>query len=89
MNHLGKTVPESAQKLCQARQTPFFDTATEDFPVSVLRGGKGLPSGGWDAVRAEAADTIDRVVQSIGKRSVAIGGDMTGGTIITGNLELG
>ena len=25
MNHLGKTVPESARRLCQAEQTPFFD----------------------------------------------------------------
>ncbi len=42
MAHLGKTVPESARSLCQAQQTPFFDTATEDFPVAMLRGGKGL-----------------------------------------------
>jgi uncharacterized caspase-like protein len=43
MTHLGKAVPESARTLCQAEQTPFFDTATEDFPVALLRGGKGLP----------------------------------------------
>ena len=41
MNRLGKAVPESARKLCQAEQTPFFDTATEDFSVAVLRGGGG------------------------------------------------
>lgn len=40
--HLGKTVSESALRLCQAEQTPFFETATEDFPVALLRGGKGL-----------------------------------------------
>ena len=44
MRHLGKTVTESAQMLCQAEQTPFFDTATEDFPIALLYGGKGLPS---------------------------------------------
>ncbi|MEH2144139.1 hypothetical protein [Nostoc sp.] len=44
INHLGKTVPESARTLCQAEQTPFFDTAMEDFPVAMLRGGKGLPN---------------------------------------------
>ena len=43
MAHLGKTVSESARTLCQAEQTPFFDAATEDFPVALLRGGKGLP----------------------------------------------
>lgn len=44
MTHLGKTVAQSARSLRQAEQTPFFDTATEDFPVAMLRGGKGLPS---------------------------------------------
>jgi hypothetical protein len=42
MNHLGKTVPESAKTQYQAEQTPFFDTAAEDFPVALLCGGKGL-----------------------------------------------
>jgi hypothetical protein len=44
MTHLGKTVSESARNLCRAEQTPFCDAATEDFPVAMLRGGKGLPS---------------------------------------------
>jgi hypothetical protein len=44
MTHLGKTVPKSARNLCDAEQTPFCDAATEDFPVAMLRGGKGLPS---------------------------------------------
>ncbi|MEH2191893.1 MAG: caspase family protein [Nostoc sp.] len=44
INHLGKTVPESARTLYQAEQTPFFDTAMEDFAIAMLRGGKGLPS---------------------------------------------
>ena len=85
MNHLGKTVPESTRTLCQAEQTPFFDTAAEDFSVAVLRGGKGLPVGGWDAVQHEATESIRRVVQAIGERSMAVGGDVTGSTIITGD----
>ncbi len=44
MNHLGKAVPESARSACNAEQTPFFDLATEDFPVALLCGGKGLSS---------------------------------------------
>lgn len=44
MTHLGKTVSESARNLRDAEQNPFFDAATEDFPVAMLRGGKGLPS---------------------------------------------
>jgi hypothetical protein len=47
MNYLGRTVPESALTLCHAEQVPFFDTAAEDFPVALLCGGKGLPTGGW------------------------------------------
>jgi uncharacterized caspase-like protein len=84
MNYVGKTVPESAQKLCQAEQTPFFDTATEDFPVALLRGGKGLPTGGWEAVQREAAGQAQSVTAA-GQRSVAIGGNVTGSTIITGD----
>ena len=44
MTHLGKTVPESARTLRQAEQTPFCDSATEDFPIALLQGGKGLSS---------------------------------------------
>jgi len=75
MNHLGKAVPESARKLCQVEQVPFFDTAAEDFPIAVLRGGKGLPAKGWDAVQHEVADTIRNICQVVltGSGSVAQG----------------
>lgn len=53
MNYLGKTVPESARDLCKAEQKPFFDFATEDFPVALLHGGKGLATEGWDKQEAE------------------------------------
>lgn len=85
MNHLGKTVPASTQQFYQREQTPFFDAATEDFAVALLRGGKGLPVGGWDAVKGGAKDATHRVVQAYGERSVAIGGDVSGSTIITGD----
>ncbi len=51
MNHLGRTVPASAQQFYHKVQTPFFDTATEDFAVALLRGGKGFLVGGWDAAK--------------------------------------
>lgn len=91
MNHLGKAVPESARTLCQADQVPFFDTATEDFAVALLRGGKGLPQEGWDGVKQEAAETIRHVVNVLasGERAVAIGGNVSGGTIITGDQMKG
>ncbi len=59
MNYLGRTVPESARKEHQAEQVPFFDFATEDFPVALLRGGKGLPPEGWETVKSEAEEKIN------------------------------
>jgi len=44
MNYLDKAVKESARSACNAEQTPFFDWATENFPVALLCGGKGLLS---------------------------------------------
>jgi uncharacterized caspase-like protein len=88
MNHLGKTVPASVQQFYQQEQTPFFDAATEDFAVALLRGGKGLPVGGWDTVKHETGEATHRVVQAYGERNVAIGGDVSGSTIITGNHNI-
>ena len=87
MNHLSTAVPESAQKEYHTEQVPFFDMAAEDYPVSVavLRGGKGLPPGGWAAVQEQAHDKVSQIVQAIGERSVAIGGDAKNSVIITGN----
>ncbi len=84
MGHLSKAVPQSARTLCQAEQTPFFDTATEDFPVALLRGGKGLPKGGWEVAQPEATERIARIVRAIGADSVAVGGDVKDSVIVTG-----
>jgi len=88
MSHLGKAVKASTQQFYQQDQIPFFDTATEDFVVALLRGGKGLSLGGWDEVKHEAEEAIHRVVQAYGERSVAIGGDVSGITIITGDHNM-
>ena len=71
MNHLGTAVPDSAQKLCQAKQTPFFNTAAEDFSVAALRGGKGLPAEGWKAVEAEVKETLRRIEIQISQSVIA------------------
>ena len=91
MNHLGQAVPHSAQAQHQAEQTPFFDTATEDFPVAVLRGGKGLPAGGWDAVKNQAAEQIRRVYQAHLQGSGALAQDRStaasgGGVAVGGSV---
>ena len=70
MNHLSKTVPESARTQCQAEQTPFFDTAMEDFPVAMLRGGKGLPAEGWEVIQEKAAERIQYIVTVTGDGNV-------------------
>jgi uncharacterized caspase-like protein len=87
MGHLGRAVPASARQMGSADQVPFFDTATEDFAVALVKGGKGLPAGGWDAAKPGAEQVIRQVVNVIasGERAVAIGGPVSGGTIITGD----
>lgn len=67
MNYLGEKVSESARIQHQAKQTPHFDFTTEDFAIALLRGGKGLPSEGWDAVQPQATQTIHQIIQNIQK----------------------
>lgn len=81
MNHLGKAVPASAQVLGKA-QTPFFDTATEDFPVALLLGGKGLGSAGFSST--EGAAVPQPTIQASGERSVAAG-TISDSTVVTGD----
>ena|GEM_PF-363128 len=73
MKYVGKTVPDSAKQLCQAEQTPFFDFATEDFPVALLHGGKGMPQQGWDEVKAEAQERINNISVEATDSSLAFG----------------
>lgn len=63
INYLGKTVSNSARQLLRVEQTPFFDTATEDFAVAKVQGGKGLPNGGWESIQDAAHTTIERLVE--------------------------
>jgi uncharacterized caspase-like protein len=65
MHYLGKAVPESAKKLHNAEQNPWFDMGTEDFVIAKLRGGKGLPEKGWEAVKPEATQKINQIAQKI------------------------
>jgi len=86
MNHLSQAVPVNARNLCQAEQTPFFDTATEDFPVARLRGGKGLPSEGWEAVRQEAFERINQLTMNIDQRSGGVYFEGQGPVHINGDV---
>jgi Caspase domain len=86
-NHLGKAVPESAKAMGE-EQTPRFEMAeTERFAIALLQGGKGLPAEGWDAVKPQM--TIPQSsVQASGERSVAIGGSVSGSSIVTGDRNV-
>ena len=72
MNYVGKTVPESAQQLGK-KQTPIFDfSQTEDFPVALLCGGKGLPKDGWEEVKQEAQENIRNLI-TVKQGNAAVG----------------
>lgn len=65
MNYLGKAVPESARQLYSAEQIPHFDIDAGDFVIAKLRGGKGLPSKGWEEVKPEATQKINKIADVI------------------------
>jgi predicted NACHT family NTPase len=94
MNYLSKTVPETARELCKAEQTPFFDFATEDFPVALLCGGKGLATAGYDKQQAEEtirgiSNQVNNGVGIVGDRNIGINigtaGDITFGDLSSGS----
>ena len=88
MNYLGKAVPNNARQLYQAEQIPFFDTATEDFSVAFLQGGKGLSEGGWNSMQEESTQKIHQAVQANGERSVAVGDAIADSQIISGDQNV-
>ncbi len=65
MNYLGKAVSESASKLYNVLQTPHFDMDAGDFAIAKLRGGKGLPDKGWDEVKPQATQKINKIADVI------------------------
>jgi Caspase domain len=65
MNHVGKTVPDRVLALYKQEQTPQFDMTGGDFAIAQLRGGKGLPNKGWDEVKPEATQKINKIADVI------------------------
>ncbi|MCX6028221.1 MAG: caspase family protein [Chloroflexi bacterium] len=58
MSYLGTAVEKDAIKEWRESQKPRFKFDTQDFPIAVLRGGRGLPPGGWTDVVSEAQNAI-------------------------------
>jgi Caspase domain len=87
MKHLGRAVPESASQEYQATQQPWFSGETTNFPIALLRGGKGLPAEGWEAVKQQPSSNPQVIVLATGERSAATGGDVNG-VITTGDRNV-
>ena len=101
MNYLGKRVPATVKELFAQEQTPFFDYAAEDFSIALLHAGKGFSKElGWDSIQPSpsrqtttytATNTGSGAIAqgpgatAAGARGIAIGGNATGNTIITGD----
>lgn len=84
MGYLDKKVRESARQLNKV-QDPYFEFATVNFPVALVRGGKGLPAAGWQGeAEGEAREQIQRIVNIYGNRNLVLD-QMSGGTIIMGD----
>ncbi len=89
MRHLGEAVPESAARI-DREQTPFFKFEAQDFPVALIRGGKGLPARG-DEVQTEverpapSSSTI-KIGNATAGRDMLVARDI--GTLRTGSTGL-
>jgi hypothetical protein len=75
MNYLARTVPESAMRMYGAEQIPFFDTATEDFPVALLRGGKATQSTGPSSMHTSTLPATKKYHIEISNASIIAIGD--------------
>ncbi len=86
MNHLNRAVSETALRMFNAEQVPFMSIASEDFPVALIQGGKGMPVGGWPAVAQEAQQTIERLSHVQGDHNVI--GDVSGDIVQLGDNQV-
>jgi formylglycine-generating enzyme required for sulfatase activity len=87
MNHLARWTPTDAQCFYHVEQTPFFDTATEDFPIALVWGGVGVrgdeppeafqPGGGviYSAAVTGAGAAAQDHSAAAGQHGIAILGD--------------
>nr|MBW4590028.1 HEAT repeat domain-containing protein [Aetokthonos hydrillicola CCALA 1050] len=90
MRYLRTTVSQSTQQEYKKEQTPYFDFACEDFPVALLRAGKGLPEQGWEQVKSEAQEKINSITTQLTNTGNITGDSNTNITIgHAGNISFG
>ncbi len=84
-NHLGKAVPASAAAMGRSQNPRFEMAETERFAIALLQGGKGLPAGGWDAIKLTSVAVPSSIVMAAGERSIAVGGKIGGSNFVPGD----
>jgi hypothetical protein len=89
MSHVSRQVPPNAKADWNATQQPDYQVSG-NFPIALLLGGKGLTKGVAPpepdiAQLPEPARGATVSAVSQGERGVAIGGKVSGSTIITGD----
>ncbi|MBD2530594.1 hypothetical protein H6G97_13835 [Nostoc flagelliforme FACHB-838] len=65
MNHLGKAVPETVRQLYNMEQVPQNDMTGGDFVIAKLLGGKGLPNKGWEEMKPEVTQKINKIADNM------------------------
>jgi hypothetical protein len=86
INYLGKKVSENAQSEWQQVQQPQWEgKGSNDFPIALLLGSKGLPEEGFKELESQSSNPHTNVTTAVGDRSIAINGSANGSTFITGD----
>jgi esterase/lipase superfamily enzyme len=85
IEYLGKTVSATAKSEHQAEQNPQSDyKGSNHFPIALLRGGNGLPKGGYEGM-GNLPPGLPNLVQNVTGNQNQVIGQVTGGTVI-GNI---
>jgi Caspase domain len=85
INYLGKTVPENTLAEWQKVQKPQWEgKGSNDFPIALLHGGKGLPEQGFKEIEPPPAPKPTPNVM-LGERAISIGGSAQGAIVASGD----
>jgi hypothetical protein len=63
MDYVSSTVPKTVEETYRKDQHPFFKIESTNFPVALMRGDKGLPRDGWNAVKPSAERYLSQFTQ--------------------------
>ncbi len=90
IDYLGKTVPETVRSEYRAEQQPQAEfKGSNNFPIALLCGGKGLPHDKFDEFAASHDRIPTSVTISASQRAVAIDSSARGSTIIPDDGNIG